>query len=858
MTRSTLIVLTPLLVSVLIASSCSSPTTAGPPTATVAVTPPTAFLLQGETRSFTATITGVTDTSLTWSASGGSVDGEGDTVQFTAPHEAGEFTVTATSTVDSSASGSATISVAAVDITLDPPRARVLVGGTHELSAEVTGTVDTGVSWSASCGSIIGTGPSVTYAAPTETAVCEVSAASATNPDAIATAVITIADVVVDLTPTSAVLFDGRHAQFDATVEGAVDPSVTWEATGGVLTGSGSTVTYTAGDTAGSYQVTATSVEDPTASATAMIDIEVVTVALEPTRATLYAGETQPFSASVEGTSDTGVTWFASCGSLAGTGPRVTFTAPTQVGSCTVTAASSADRRKTAVAQVETLGPEPAVISVTLDQDDVDLVVGESRQLTVTVVSQGGASEDVAWASSDPSVATVTSSGLLHAVGEGTTTITATSTFDPSTSDALTARVAFAPFGEPVQQLSLGAPTQPFARDFVAIDGDVALTSRVRRTDGTPTTGYVSIYRQLIGGGWIDSATVYAPFDDRDAYQQFGLALAVRGATAAWVTRYRVSTDPIAYEARVHVYERTGTDQWEERATLLANQGIGTPVGSNPDVSLALGPGLLAVGLSPGLGGQGRVQIYAEDFAGDDAWGLAHEILEPASTSVDGTGLFGVDVDVSHDGRLLAVGAAEQSDDSGTGSEVIIFERAGPEADQWALRDRIAGAELPSQQSVYVEIDGDVLAATHLPHWGERNVEVRFYVRGVGGPDNWGLVQSRTVPVPIADDVLMENAHASIALKGATALVGTTGLHCWTVEANVPCPSGVVHVLRRHEAGTDAWGVSEVLEAPDAYDSQMFGAAVDISADGRSVMVGSNPRVEAAPSSAGEGYIFTR
>jgi hypothetical protein len=72
------------------------------------------------------------------------------------------------------------------------------------------------------------------------------------------------------------------------------------------------------------------------------------------------------------------------------------------------------------------------VQSVTVSPAAVSLQVGESVELTATVSATGGASQAVSWSSSDSSVASVDSSGVVTGVAAGSATITATSVFDES------------------------------------------------------------------------------------------------------------------------------------------------------------------------------------------------------------------------------------------------------------------------------------------------------------------------------------------------------------------------------------------------------------------------------------------
>jgi phosphodiesterase/alkaline phosphatase D-like protein len=70
--------------------------------------------------------------------------------------------------------------------------------------------------------------------------------------------------------PKNSNLNDGASERFSATVSGSTNPQVTWTATGGSITGDGS---YTAPLTPGRYEVTATSLDDTNASATASVEV---------------------------------------------------------------------------------------------------------------------------------------------------------------------------------------------------------------------------------------------------------------------------------------------------------------------------------------------------------------------------------------------------------------------------------------------------------------------------------------------------------------------------------------------------------------------------------------------------------
>lgn len=80
--------------------------------------------------------------------------------------------------------------------------------------------------------------------------------------------------------------------------------------------------------------------------------------------------------------------------------------------------------------------PPPSPASITLDQSELTLYVGEADTLTATLHPEG-TNSGVEWTSSDPSVASVTESGLIIAHSTGTASITATATVGGASASCL-------------------------------------------------------------------------------------------------------------------------------------------------------------------------------------------------------------------------------------------------------------------------------------------------------------------------------------------------------------------------------------------------------------------------------------
>jgi len=242
----------------------------------VSLSPFTANLNQGETRSFTATVTGTSNSAVNWAvvegAAGGSITNMG---VYTAPNKSGTFHVIATSQADATKSATATVNVAAVAISLNPNAATIDVGNQFTFVATVTGTVNTAVSWAVqevtSGGSITSSG---LYTAPGANGTFHVIATSQADTTQTATAIVTVATLVVTVSPSNDVLGPLGVRTFSATVNTSLNASVTWSVqgvAGGAITAGGK---YTAPNmTGGPFQVVATSVQDSTKSATANVTI---------------------------------------------------------------------------------------------------------------------------------------------------------------------------------------------------------------------------------------------------------------------------------------------------------------------------------------------------------------------------------------------------------------------------------------------------------------------------------------------------------------------------------------------------------------------------------------------------------
>src|SRR5271156_532207 len=132
-------------------TSSAPPTLPPPPPASlisVTVTPNSITLSPGTTQSFTAAVTGTTNTAVTWSVQesvGGTIDSTG---LYTAPqNSSGTFHVVATSQANSASMGIAAVTVQLPQLTISPAAVTLPPNGTQTFTASAVGFANNSVTW---------------------------------------------------------------------------------------------------------------------------------------------------------------------------------------------------------------------------------------------------------------------------------------------------------------------------------------------------------------------------------------------------------------------------------------------------------------------------------------------------------------------------------------------------------------------------------------------------------------------------------------------------------------------------------------------------------------------------------------
>lgn len=381
-------------------------------------------LEEGQTATLVATVSpeDATDKTVTWSSSDPSVAIVADGI--VAAVAEGTVTITATAG-DKTATCSVTVTkkdIAVTSVTLNKNSIELAKGESETLVATVLpeNATDKTVTWTTS---------DATVATVDQTGkVTAVGGGSATitakagDKQAACTVTVNVPVESITLDQTSMTLEEGKTAALTATVnpEDATDKTVTWNSSNtAVATVNNGVVTAVA---EGSATITA-SAGDKSATCTVVVKkqvIEVTSVTLNKSSLSLTKGQTETLRATVapNNATDKTVTWSSNSPDVATVNQNGQVTAVG--GGSAVIKAKAGNKEATCVVLVSV-----PVESISLDITSITLEEGQSITLTATVTPDDANDKDVTWISSKPSVARV-DDGLVTALREGTTTITAT------------------------------------------------------------------------------------------------------------------------------------------------------------------------------------------------------------------------------------------------------------------------------------------------------------------------------------------------------------------------------------------------------------------------------------------------
>ncbi|HKV75128.1 MAG TPA: Ig-like domain-containing protein [Gemmatimonadales bacterium] len=507
--------------------------------AAVIISPASATLTTGGTRGFTASAAmsdgSSAPVSVTWSATGGSINSSGN---YTAGSTAGTFRVIAREAAGSHAD-TATVTVNAPTLTtvnVAPGTVSLQAGGTQQFTA--TGTYSDGssaalaVTWSATGGTITSGG---LYTAGSTAGNYRVIAIQqgGTKADTalvgVAVAAPTLQKVI--LTPAASSVLTGATQQFSVSGQmsdgSTKSVAVNYTATGGTITAAG---LYTAGSTAGSFTVIATQQGGTLADTSAVTVTAPVLqqVVINPAALNVQSGTIQQFSASGRmsdgSVSSVTVTWNATGGIITGTG---LYTAGVTAGSFRVIATQQGGTLADTCNVTITAATLTQVITLPAT---VSLGSGNTQQFTVSGVLSNGSTTTpaVTWSATG---GTITTGGLYTAGSTAGTfrvialqqggTLADTSAVTVTTSTATLTAISLTPS---TTTLTSGGTVQ-FAVSGTMSDGSTTIpTVTYTATGGTisagglytagATAGTYRVIATKLGGTLADSSTVLVVAQD--------------------------------------------------------------------------------------------------------------------------------------------------------------------------------------------------------------------------------------------------------------------------------------------------------------------------------------------------------
>lgn len=427
---------------------------------------------KGETKTLTATVSPkeATNKAVTWTSSDPSVATVDQNGKVTAVADG--KTVITVKTKDGGMTASCTvtvkINVPVTGVSLDTNKLKLTSKGeTKTLIATVSpkDATDKNVTWTSSKTSVatVDQNGKVTAKASGTTTVtvktkdggytdsCTVTVSlSGSGSDSVTPSTVSVTGVSLNKSSLN-MSSVGETYTLTATVKpsNATNKAVTWTSSkpGVATVNSNGKVTAVADGTA----VITVKTKDGNYTDSCVVTVSITAVVVHPTGILITGddftmtakGETHQLTAVVSpsNTSDKSVVWTSSNPSVATVDQNGLVTAVSN-GTAVITVKTVDGNKSDSVTAIVIIPPEAVhPTGVTINEDDFTMTTeGETKQLTVDIDPDNSTNQNVTWTSSDPSVATVSDSGLVTAVSNGTTTITV-KTEDGGKTDTITVTV---------------------------------------------------------------------------------------------------------------------------------------------------------------------------------------------------------------------------------------------------------------------------------------------------------------------------------------------------------------------------------------------------------------------------------
>ena len=467
------------------------------------------------------------------------------------------------------------------------------------------------------------------------------------------------------------------------------------------------------------------------------------------------------------------------------------------------------------------------VTSVVLTPTSANIKIGGAATLTVAVTYNDSSTDsDVVWSSSAPSVATVSTSGVVTGVATGSATITATSNIDPG-------KFATAPITVSPSEIMLTAADGTANGRFggaVAIDGNTAIV-------GAINSAYVFTKSGVI---WTQVAKLTA--SDAAAGDLFGFSVSISGDTVVVGARDDDDAGTDSGSAYVFVRPGGGWVDTTEDAKLTAFDAFG---GDEFGYSVSISGDTIVVGApedNVAFTDQGSAYVFVRPSP-SGVWVNATEDAKLTASDAALSDKFGESVSISGDTIVIGSSVHDVGGNTFQGT-AYVFVRPSPSG-VWVnttedVKLTASDGAINDAFGKSVAIDGGTVVVGAVGDDPRGSGSGSAYVF-TGSGSTW-TEQVQLIP---ADGLQNDSFGGAVAIDGDTIVVGAEQ------DDDLGNISGSAYVFTRSGV---IWTQQAKLTASDGAANDRFGESVAIS--GNDKMVGSRWHDVGANADQGTGYIF--
>jgi hypothetical protein len=372
----------------------------------------------------------------------------------------------------------------------------------------------------------------------------------------------------------------------------------------------------------------------------------------------------------------------------------------------------------------------------------------------------------------------------------------------------------------------------------VALSGDIAVVGADTEGAGGDAAGAAYVFSRNRGGdnNWGQVKKLTA--SDPEAYDVFGVSVAVSGDIAVVGAKWEDAGGELAGAAYVFSRNQGGANNWGQVKKLT-----GAAAFDNFGVSVAVSGDIAVVGAWLedlwGNSDAGAAYVFSRNQGGTDNWG---QVKKLDAGEYDANDYFGVSVAVS--GDIAVVGAHGEDVGGSSVGAAYVFSRNQGGANNWGHVKKLTASDAQANDEfgISVALSGDIAVVgadrEDALGWVSNAGAAYVFQRYAGGADNWGQVQKLTASDAQADDWF----GYSVAVSGEIAVVGAYG-----EDPGGANEAGSAYVFRSY---------ANKLTAYDADGSEYFGDSVAVSGD--VAVAGAYMEYVAGYSGAGAAYVFSR